>query len=49
MRLRLENDELLEKVKYLEMKYKGLASQVGASQEDLQAVEEAMLHGEPDQ
>jgi len=49
MGLRLENDELVERINYLEQKYQGLATQVNASQEDLQAVEEAMLYGEPDE
>ena len=39
----LENDELKEKSRYMEHRYHSLVQRMGASQEDLQAIEEELM------
>ncbi len=41
-RLRLENDELMEKVRFMDHRYNALIQKMGVSQEDLQAIDELM-------
>jgi len=38
LRLTFENDELIEKLKFVESKFQSLAQRVGASKEDIEAV-----------
>ena len=45
LRLTFQNDELTERHKYMERKYLQLVQRVGASQEDLDAVEVIMASG----
>ena len=45
LRLQFSNDELNERHKYMERKYLQLVQRVGASQEDLEAVEVIMASG----
>ena len=46
LRLTFQIDELTERHKYMEKKYLQLVQRVGASQEDLEAVEVLMASGE---
>jgi hypothetical protein len=39
-RLRLENDEVKEKLRFYEQRYNRLIKRMGASQEDLQAIDD---------
>jgi len=39
MRLTFQNDELMEKLQYMERRFANLAQRCGASQEDLDAVD----------
>lgn len=48
VRLTLANDELVEKNAFLENKYNNLISKIGASQEDIEALEEELLMAEAD-
>ena len=41
-RLRLENDELMERVRFMDQRYNTLILRMGITQEDLQAVDELM-------
>lgn len=41
-RLRLDNDELLERVRFLDQRYNTLIHRMGVSQEDLAAIDELM-------
>jgi len=43
VRVNLENDELKEKVRYIEGKYNNLIRRLGASQEEIEAVEEELM------
>eukprot|EP00347_Sterkiella_histriomuscorum_P003379 403364524 len=45
-RLRLENDELMEKVRFMDHRYNTLIQKMGVSQEDLQAIDELMRQSE---
>ena len=48
MQITFENDELEEKYMYLEQKYHALIKRMGASQEDIDAIEEEiMLKNDP--
>ena len=38
LRLTFENDELVEKLKFMESKFQSLVQRVGASKEDIEAV-----------
>ena len=44
VRLRLEFDELVEKAHFMEQKYRSLIARMGASQEDLDAIEEELQY-----
>ena len=48
LKLQFQNDELNERHKYMERKYLQLVQRVGASQEDLEAVEVIMASGTGD-
>ena len=48
MRLTLENDEFQEKIRFMEQKYHSLVERMGASQEDLNAVEQELMMDEED-
>lgn len=43
--LRLENDELRERLRFIEQKHIKLIKRMGASQEDLKAIDEQMILG----
>jgi len=45
MQVNFENDELDEKSKYLEQKYHALVKRLGASQEDIDSIEEEIMRG----
>jgi len=48
VRLTLENDEFQEKIRFMEQKYHSLVERMGASQEDLNAVEQELMMDEED-
>lgn len=43
MQMTFENDEIDEKCQYLEQKYHALIKRLGASQEDIDAIEEEIM------
>lgn len=43
MQITFDNDELEEKLKYLEQKYHALIERMGASQEDIDYIEEKIM------
>ena len=43
MRVTLENDELIEKINFVEYKYQSIVQRIGASSEDINAIESEFI------
>ena len=48
-RVNLDNDGLRERLRFIEQRYQGIVQKLGVSQEDIQEIEEQVLHQEDDE